>query len=185
MQSGIAFPQQPVIQLQDAAGNPVSQSGTSVTAAIATGGGTLGGLRCSRRTAGAWRRLRISLSQGTVGARTLSFAATGLTGVTSGMVTVTAGIATKLALTTQPSSTVQSGIAFPQQPVIQLQDAFGNPVSQSGTSVTAAIATGGGTLGGTAAVTTNASGTAVFTNLSITGLVGARTPRFRRRGSRG
>src|SRR5207245_1167964 len=115
---------------------------------------------------------------GTVGARTGRVTCTGLAAVTSGAVNVTAGAATQLAITTPPSSTVQSGIAFPQQPVLQLQDAAGNPVSQSGTAVTAAIATGGGTLGGTVTVTTTASGTATFTNLAITGTVGARTLSF-------
>src|SRR5207302_7977947 len=38
----------------------------------------------------------------------------------------TAGAATRLAIATQPSGTVQSGIAFLQQPVIQLQDGSGN-----------------------------------------------------------
>src|SRR2546430_8137938 len=42
-----------------------------------------------------------------------------------------------------------SGVAFLQQPVIQLQDASGNSVSQVGVTVRASIASGGGTLGGT------------------------------------
>jgi hypothetical protein len=44
--------------------------------------------------------------------------------------------------------------------------------------VTAAIATGGGTLGGTVTATTNASGAATFTDLSITGTAGSRTLNF-------
>src|SRR5207245_1525986 len=115
---------------------------------------------------------------GLAGARTLSFAATGLTGVTSGTVNVTAGAAAQLAVTAPHTRTVQDGVAITQQQVIQLQDAAGNPVSQSGTAVTATIATGGGTLGGTATATTTASGTATFTNLAITGLVGPRTLNF-------
>jgi len=62
-----------------------------------------------------------------------------------------------------------AGLAFTQQPIIQLRDANGNPVSQSGFAVTAAIdtGTGGGTLGGTVTVNTSGSGTASFSNLKI------------------
>ena len=41
--------------------------------------------------------------------------------------------------------------------------------------VTAAIATGGGTLNGNTNVTTNSNGVATFSNLSITGAAGSRT----------
>jgi hypothetical protein len=72
---------------------------------------------------------------------------------------------------------VVSGVAFPVQPVVQLRDASNNAVAKSGVSVTAALATGSGTLGGTATITTNASGVATFTNLSVAG-TGAYTLRF-------
>src|SRR5207249_2596443 len=68
---------------------------------------------------------------GTAGSYTLSFGATGLTPATAG-ITLSAGAASKLALSTPPSSSAQSGVAFSQQPVVQVQDASGNPVSQSG-----------------------------------------------------
>src|SRR5439155_1590801 len=95
--------------------------------------------------------------------------ATGLTGVNSATVTLTAGTATQLTVTTEPSATAQSGVPFAQQPVIQVRDASGNPVSQGGVTVTAAIATGGGTLGGTLTATTTGTGLATFPNLAITG----------------
>ena len=177
-QSGAAFAQQPVIQLQDSSGNAVSQSGVVVSAAIASGGGTLGGtLTATTNPGGAATFTNLSIT-GSAGARTLTFTASGLTATTSGTITITAGAASQLAITTQPSATAASGAAFAQQPVIQIQDASGNAVSQSGVVVTAAIASGGGTLGGTPTATTNASGVATFANLSITGLVGARTLTF-------
>src|SRR5437868_2286587 len=83
-----------------------------------------------------------------------------------------------MSLTTQPSSTAQSGVAFAQQPVVHLRDASGNAVSQAQVTVTAAIATGGGTLGGTLSAATNGSGVASFTNLAITGATGDRTLSF-------
>src|SRR5207248_2148005 len=115
---------------------------------------------------------------GTTGDRTLSFSATGLTPAVSGTIIVGAGAATQLTLTTQPSSTAQSGVAFAQQPVVQLRDGDGNAVNQAGVTVTAAIATGGGTLGGTLPASTPARGTTRFTSLAITGTTGDRTLSF-------
>jgi len=56
------------------------------------------------------------------------------------------GAATQLTLTTEPSASAASGVAFAQQPVLQLRDASGNAVSQSGVVVTAALASGAVTL---------------------------------------
>src|SRR6202007_902221 len=112
------FAQQPVLQLQDASGNAVSQSGVTVTAAIATGAGTLGGtLTAATNGGGVATCTNLSIT-GTAGVRTLSFSATGLTAATSGTITVTAGTATQLSITTQPSTSAQSGVAFTQQPVL-------------------------------------------------------------------
>jgi hypothetical protein len=178
VQNGAAFPQQPSVQLRDANGNAVTQAGVTVTAAIASGGGTLGGTATASTNAGGLAVFTDLSITGTVGDRTLSFSATGLTGATSSTVYVRAGAASQLTIITQPSDSVQSGAAFPQQPSVQLRDASGNAVAQSGVTVTAAIASGGGTLGGTATASTNASGVATFTNLAITGTVGDRTLSF-------
>src|SRR2546421_7784422 len=59
---------------------------------------------------------------------------------------------------------------------IQVRDAAGNPVNQAGVVVTAAIATGGGTLGGTLTATTLGTGVASFTNLAGRGPGGAPVP---------
>src|SRR5207244_2784261 len=90
---------------------------------------------------------------GPAGSYTLSFGATGLTAATSSAITLGAGSATQLSTTTEPSATAQSGVPFAQQPVLQLRDGVGNAVSQAGVTVTAAIASGGGTLGGTLTAT--------------------------------
>jgi hypothetical protein len=166
--SGSVLAPQPVIQLQDANGNAVSQSGVQIHAAIATGGGTLGGtttVATNSSGSASFTDLAITGS----GAQTIQFTATGLTSITSSTIAITLPPATKLAITTQPGATATSGAALSPQPVIQLQDANGNAVSQAGVSVTAAVASGGGTLTGTATVSTNATGAASFTNLAITG----------------
>jgi hypothetical protein len=98
------------------------------------------------------------------------------------------GTPAQLAITRQPSGAVSGG-AFAVQPVVQLRDASNQPVGQAGVVVTAVVASGGGQLtgfvqadtdgdgrkqerpsltGGTTAVT-NASGIAVFADLTITG----------------
>ncbi|HKW48369.1 MAG TPA: hypothetical protein VJN70_13060, partial [Gemmatimonadaceae bacterium] len=167
--SGVQFAQQPLVQLRDSVGNPVSQAGVAVSAAIASGGGTLGGTTSVLTDSlgrAAFGNLSIS---GTVGARTIRFTSGTLTAVVSSTINVGAGPASQLSITTQPSSTAQSGVALAQEPVIQLRDAANNAVSQSGMVVSATDASGGGTLGGVTAITTSASGAAAYTNLSITG----------------
>src|SRR2546428_3310926 len=106
------------------------------------------------------------------GARTLSFSPPGLRAVTSTAITITAGAATQLSVTTQPSATAQSGVAFAQQPVVQLQDANGNPVSQSGVVVTATVTPAGATPTN-ATATTAANGAATFSGLTLSGRTGS------------
>src|SRR5207244_12792704 len=97
------------------------------------------------------------------------------------------GTAAKVARTTEPSSTAQSGAAFAPQPVVQVQDANGNPVNQRGVSVTATLASGpsGAVLQGTASVATDAAGSAAFTNLAIAGPAGSYTLAFSAPGAPG
>ncbi|HEY9461690.1 MAG TPA: Ig-like domain-containing protein [Vicinamibacterales bacterium] len=167
--AGAVFPQQPVIQLVDASNNPISQSGVVVTAAIASGGGTLGGTKTATTNASGVATFAGLSIGGTIGNRTLRFTATSLTSVTSGNISVIAGVANKLMMATQPSTTAESGVAFAVQPAVRLTDAWGNPVSQSGLTVTASVATGSGSLGGTVNATTNSSGVVTFSDLKITG----------------
>jgi hypothetical protein len=98
---------------------------------------------------------------------------------------VTRSVATKLALTTAPSSSAASGTPFARQPVVQLVDANGAAVARAGVTITAAIASGGGTLGGQKTVATDANGSAAFSDLSITGVVGTRTLSFNAAGLAG
>src|SRR2546425_7185322 len=73
----------------------------------------------------------------------------------------------QLTAATQASVTAQSGVAFAQQPAIQVRDASGNPVNQAGVVVTAAIATGGGAVGGAPTATTARAGVASLKNFAI------------------
>jgi hypothetical protein len=78
----------------------------------------------------------------------------------------------RLELRTQPSASVTIGVDLARQPVIQLRDAEGNDLSRSGVSVTAAVASGGGTLTGTTTRVSGSDGRVEFTDLRITGATG-------------
>jgi hypothetical protein len=84
----------------------------------------------------------------------------------------------ELVLLTQPSSSASAGVPFEQQPVLQLQDAFGAPLPRADVAVTVQIAEGAGSLGGTTTARSNAEGRVSFTNLSIRGRPGDRTLLF-------
>src|SRR5690606_18477284 len=85
--------------------------------------------------------------------------------------------ATQLSITVQPPATVTSGVAFAPQPVIQLRDAWDNPVLQGGIVVTASLESGAGTLAGTLTANT-VNGEATFSTLALTGAAGSNTLRF-------
>jgi len=107
---------------------------------------------------------------------TATITATSGTVSASVAVTVTPGSVRQLALRTQPVGAVV-GSPLTTQPVIELQDAAGNLVTSSTTFVTAAIASGGGTLSGTATLAAVA-GVVAFTDLRISGSAGTRTLAF-------
>ncbi|MDX1637299.1 MAG: hypothetical protein R3281_04980, partial [Balneolaceae bacterium] len=74
----------------------------------------------------------------------------------------------RMVINTQPSSTATAGSAFPTQPVIFLQDQFGNKVTTDNTTqVTASINTGEGSLSGTLTQTAS-NGEVSFTDLYTT-----------------
>ena len=175
-QSGQPLAQQPVVQLQDGSNTPVAQAGVVVAATIASGGGTLGGNVSAITNANGVATFSNLSITGSTGSRTLGFSSPPLAGATSSSIMVTSP-PTQLVLTTQPGGAATSGVALAPQPVVQLADGNGGAVSQAGVVVTAALASGSGTLSGTTTVTTNGTGTAAFTNLVITG-TGAQTLQF-------
>ncbi|MBA3443753.1 MAG: hypothetical protein H0T58_02715 [Gemmatimonadales bacterium] len=84
----------------------------------------------------------------------------------------------QLVLVTQASSSVAAGVPFERQPELQLQDAVGAPLARANVAVTVQIAEGGGSLGGTTTVRSNAEGRVSFTDLAIRGRPGERTLLF-------
>jgi uncharacterized repeat protein (TIGR01451 family) len=164
--AGVSFAQQPVVKIQDEFGNTVTDSTVTVAAALQTGGGTLSGTKSVAAVNGVvtYSGLSINLT-GTD--KVLRFTATSLTlADTTPAISITFAAASKLAVTTQPSSSTAPGTAFAQQPVVTVQDQFANTVTDNTLSVTAALQTGDGTLGGTAAIAA-VSGVVTYSGLSI------------------
>ena len=172
--SGVALTAQPIVEIRDAAGNVVNASLLVVTAAMATGGGTISGPTATAAIGGVATFSGLTIT-GLIGARTLTFTATGVTAATSAAFTLVGGVATQLAIRTQPVAGTAYAV-FSTPAVVELRDGAGNPASSTA-SITAVIATGGGTLGGTATVAAVA-GVATFSSLTVNGTAGARTLTF-------
>jgi 5-hydroxyisourate hydrolase-like protein (transthyretin family) len=176
-QNGAPFSQQPVIQVTDQDGNPAPQANVMITATVSSGPN--GGLQNATANTDATGRATFNglTLTGTVGNYTISFSAEGLTGVTSSPITLTVGAPARLAIAVQPPANARSRAVLTPQPVIQVQDAGGNAVAQSGVAVTASVDVGTA-LGGLTTVTSGADGRASFTDLSISGSPGLKTLTF-------
>lgn len=166
-----------IVKVTDGVGNPVA--GVEVSWTI-TGGGTVSD---TRTTSGADGLTGVRRTLGAVaGPQTTVATAAGLNGSpVTFTATATVGSAGKLVITTQPSSSAQSGVPFAQQPRVQVRDANNNNVAVAGLAVTAEIVSGpaGATLIGVPTVSTNGNGLAVFSGLGISGPVGTYTLNFK------
>jgi adhesin/invasin len=169
-QAGTLLPQALVVMVEDQYGNPIA--GTDVIWQAANGNLSDGVV-----TTGSDGTASVTWTLGpTSGDQLASALVQGATGSPQ----MFSAFATQapppvLALAAQPSTPVRSGVPFTQQPRIQLEDAQGNPIAQGGVSVTAAIATGGGSLNGSTTMITDNAGVAQFLDLSISGAPGDRT----------
>ncbi len=154
--SGGVLAPQPQVRAVDGNGNAAG-SGTVVTAALNSGGGTLTGTAAAT-TNGSGIATFVALGiSGTVGTRTLVFTAPGLASVTSAGFAITAGAAAALAKEAGDNQTATAGAPVPVNPVVSVRDGAGNPVA--GVSVSFAVASGGGSIGA-ALATTDAQGLA-------------------------
>ena len=100
------------------------------------------------------------LSQDFVGTYTLTASSSGLTNLISSPFTITAGAAANIVFETQPNSVALNATLNPI--TVLVTDTFGNLVSGP---VTMTVSSG--TLNGTTTFTTNPSGLATFSNLSV------------------
>jgi len=162
----------PAVQViaRDALRNPVATFSGSVTMTIGTnpGGGTLSGTTTVTAVAGVATFNDLSIDQTGVG-YDLQASTPGLTATTSTAFAITAGPATQLIFTVQPSTTAAGTSVRPAVRVTAL-DALGNRAAQFTGNVTVALTAGTGTTGATlSGVTTVAAvdGVAIFSTLSV------------------
>ena len=173
--SGAALNPAPVVQIRDGSGNPVNTAGVNITVSLATGTGSLGGTLTHATNANGQATFTGLSINSLIGNYSLAFNSPGLAQATSATIALTAGTPTRLALSTQPPGGASSGVVLSPQPVVQVQDAAGNPSPTAGVNVTAALTAGTGTLGGNTTIVTNGSGMATFIDLAITGPAGSYT----------
>jgi hypothetical protein len=167
--SGSALAIQPVVKVEDAAGNIVTTSSAPVTLTLNTssGAGTLSG--CSATTtSGVASFAGCDVAVTTDGTFTLTAASTGLTPATSSTFTAT-GAATQLLFTTQPSNGV-SATALATQPVVTVEDAAGHPVVASAATITLTKnqVSGTGTLSGCTGAVAPVNGVATYSGCIVT-----------------
>lgn len=165
-QAGQAWVQQPVVRVEDAFGNPVNSAAT-VTLGLASGSGPL---VCDANpvTAVAGVASFGGCRINTAGTVTLSATAPGLgSAITAPSVVIGAGAPDRLVFTTPPSGQVNVGVAWPQQPVVSIQDAFGNVVTTATTPITLALASGAGSLVCAANPVTAVAGIAQYSGCRI------------------
>ncbi|MFL5493851.1 MAG: Ig-like domain-containing protein [Gemmatimonadales bacterium] len=155
-ESGVPLQQQPVVRLEDLAGNSLARPDVAVTVQIATGQGTLSGTT-TRSTDADGRATFTDLALvGGPGARTLIFAADGYASVISSPVGLGIGPPASIALVGGDQQTAPAGTAVPVAPSVVVRDAAGTPVP--GVPVRFSVTSGGGSVSGGEA-TTGAEGT--------------------------
>ena len=158
------LPVNPTVRVVDAFGNAVQ--GANVTFAVQTGGGSVGTTTVASDANGlAATTYTLGTAAGT-GNNTMTASASvaGNPNNITFTASAVAGAAAKLAIHTEPSATATAGVNFAQQPVIWVEDAYGNLVTNASGIVTATRNAGSGSLQGTT-VATIVNGVATFTSL--------------------
>ncbi len=170
-QAGAPISPAVTVAVQDASGNTVSSATTRIAIVIDANpaGGTLSGGTTVAAVGGVATFSSLSLDKAGTG-YTITAAAAGLTWATSAAFNVTAGAASKLAFTAQPSSTMAGSAILPAV-AVTVQDASGNRVTTGTDTITLAITGGTGTAGahlrGTTTGAVDGEGVATFSTLSI------------------
>jgi hypothetical protein len=163
--AGVAFGTQPVIYVEDQHGNlETGDDSTQVTVSLESGSGPLEGTTTITVLGGV--ATFTNLSDNTAETISLLFTATNLGDAISNDIVVSPAAASQLVVRTQPSALATAGVAFGTQPVVFVEDEYGNlETGDNSTQVTAGLSSGTGPLQGTTTVTV-AGGVATFTNLA-------------------
>ncbi|MCU1363505.1 MAG: Mucin-22, partial [Acidimicrobiaceae bacterium] len=169
--SGSALTGQPVVKVEDSAGNVVTSATGTMTATINSGtGGSITAGATSTISGGVATYSALTMTGVAGNSYTLHFSNSTFS-VNSGSFTMTFGTATQLVVTIQPSGAV-SGFALAPQPAVQVQDSAGNVVTSASGTMTATINTGTGGAITAGATTTISGGAATYTALTMTGVTG-------------
>ncbi|TFC28955.1 hypothetical protein E3O53_15040 [Cryobacterium sp. TMT2-18-3] len=178
-QSTFAAPVQPVVTVQDAGGNTITGSTATISLGLTSPAGAI--LTCAANTRAAVSGFAAfaGCQIDTAGSYTLTATSAGLADATSNGINVTAGPAQRLAFTAQPANSSSGGTPFSTQPVIAVQDAFGNTVTTSTAPISFTTQAGAALSSTSGNPLAAASGVAAFTGCridkpgSITILVGS------------
>jgi hypothetical protein len=172
--NSVALAQQPVVKIEDSGGNIVTTNTSTVTANITSSSyAALHNTAVAVAGVATFSALALNAPSG---AYTLTFSDGGLTAAASSTITVSAGVATQLVITTQPSSSAPSGAVLAQKPVVKVEDAAGNVIASDTSTATARITTGGVSV--TNASATAVAGVATFSGLALNALAGSYTLTF-------
>src|SRR5262249_34683935 len=142
---GAPFGAQPALKAQDAFGNDSTNglpTSLPVTLSLTSGTGPLLGVASRDIASGqvSFSGLELDIA-GTN--KQLTASATGLSSALSSVFSVSAGAADHLTIQAQPSASATAGVVFAQQPVLRIEDAFGNLVSTNNTEVVTATRNAG------------------------------------------
>jgi len=154
------------VTVRDSAGSTVAGATVSLAA---TGTGNV--LTQPTAPTDAQGRATGTISSSTAETKTISATVNGSVAVTqTAQVVVSANAPAALGVRVQPAGAV-SNAAFVTQPVVEIQDAFGNPVPSANGPITVTMVGGDGVLATSGSFTVNAvNGVANFTGLRVTGL---------------
>jgi hypothetical protein len=173
--NGVAFGTQPIVVVQDISGNTVTNSTAAIT--VESSGSVLSGNSTPPTLVNGVATFSGLTLTGTNGTYRLTFKSTGLVEVWKD-ITVTFGAATKLALTGQPVGFVNR-TNFTTQPVVTVQDASGNTVTNASMSIDVSSDTND--LTGTLRVNV-VNGIATFSGLGNAGKAGPKHLTFKKFG---
>ncbi|WP_104195172.1 hypothetical protein [Cryobacterium sp. M25] len=168
-QTTFAAPVQPVVTVQDAGGNTITDSTATISLGLTSPAGASLTCAANARAAVSGIATFAGCQIDKAGSYTLTATSAGLADATSNGINVTAGPPKRLAFTAQPANSSSGGTPFSTQPVIAVQDAFGNTVTTSTAPISLSLTTQAGaalscTSGNPLAA---ASGVAAFTGCRI------------------
>ena len=164
---GIVLSSQPQVTVMDRYGNPVSTPTSTVTIVLTTPDGAALACTANFKATVAGVATFAGCNVNKSGTYTLTATSGSLPSVVSTDFTITVGPASKLAFTTQPSSTAVSQVPLATQPVVTVQDAGGNTVTSSNTVTLALSVPGVATLACDTNPVVASSGVASFTGCRV------------------